>query len=95
MSSGLQIPYGPSDNPPRVPIRGDIVFFDGAAHVALATGTRDGTGRTQVLSFWPPPDIVIYSEGTLDKVKLTTIEQLVEFMSAKKEPEVTYATPPW
>ena len=95
MSSGLQIPYGPSDNPPRVPIRGDIVFFDGAAHVALATGTRDGTGRTQVLSFWPPPDIVIYSEGTLDKVKLTTIEQLVAFMSAKKEPVVTYATPPW
>jgi hypothetical protein len=54
MSSGLQIPNGPSDNPPRIPIRGDIVFFDGAAHVALATGTHDGMGRTQVLSFWPP-----------------------------------------
>ena len=63
--------------------------------MALATGTRDGTGRTQVLSFWPPPDVVTLLRGTLDKVKLTTIEQLVAFMSAKEAPEVTYATPPW
>jgi hypothetical protein len=96
MSSGLQIPYGPADSPPRVPIRGDIVFFQGAAHVALATGTRDGMGRTQVLSFWPPPDIVTYTWGQLDKVKLTTIEELVAFMSGRGwEHEVTYATPPW
>jgi hypothetical protein len=56
-----------SDNPPRIPIRGDIVFFEGAAHVALATGARDGMRRSKVLSFWPPPDVVPYTAGTLDK----------------------------
>ncbi len=96
LSQGLQIPYKPSRTPPRIPIRGDIVFFDGPAHVALATGTRDGVGRTQVLSFWPPPNIVTYSAGTLDEVKITTIEQLAQFMARDgKDHEVTYATPPW
>lgn len=81
MSSGSQIPYEPSDNPPRIPICGDIFFFEDGAHVALGTGARrDGTDR-EVLSFWPPPDVVPYTAGTLDKVKLTTIEELVAFMS--------------
>jgi hypothetical protein len=95
LSSGRQIDYAPKETPPRIPARGDIVFFGGAGHVALATGVTDGMGRTQVLSFWPPPDR-LPTAGTLDQVKLTTIEELVIAMTFFKfAHDVTFADPPW
>lgn len=95
MSSGLQIPYQPKSNPPHLPLRGDIVFFDDAGHVALATGTRNGEGKTEVLSFWPPPDNPALA-GALDAVKITNIEDLEDFMKKQRwNHDVTFATPPW
>jgi hypothetical protein len=58
-----------------VPRRGDIVMFDGASHVALATGVTDAAG-THIYSFWPPPDVTFLAGGTPDRVKDTTIEAL-------------------
>ncbi len=70
------------------PRRGDIVMFDGADHVALATGVVAGDG-THVYSFWPPPTTAFaavdhhkpgvgkgLAAGTPDLVKDTTIELL-------------------
>jgi hypothetical protein len=54
------------------PKRGDIVMFDGASHVALATGSG-----THIYSFWPPPDVSFLAGGTPDRVKDTTIEDLL------------------
>jgi hypothetical protein len=65
------IPSGPA------PARGDIVMWNGIDHVALAVGRRDGTGRVEVYSFWPPP---IGSRP--DEVKVTTIEELADYMEA-------------
>jgi hypothetical protein len=57
-------------NTPR-PLPGDVVIFTRAAnHAAMATGTRDGAGRHEIISHWPPPD------GSF-QVKRTTIEQLL------------------
>lgn len=57
--------------------RGDIVMFDGAAHVAVATGSG-----THIYSFWPPPDTTFLAGGTPDRVKDTTIELLVPVCDA-------------
>lgn len=90
------IGYNRAGTPPRVPARGDIVFFNGPAHVALANGVTDSTGRTQILSFWPPPNVVPYTSGTIDAIKLTTIEELDTFMTAHMgSPTIEFATPPW
>jgi hypothetical protein len=72
-----------------VPRRGDIVMFDGASHVALATGVTDAAG-THIYSFWPPPDITFLAGGTPDRVKDTTIELLVPVCDAIN----ASATPP-
>jgi peptidoglycan hydrolase-like protein with peptidoglycan-binding domain len=87
------------------PRKGDIVMFDGAAHVALATGVTDAAG-THVYSFWPPPDTafaaVDYTKpgkgkgvaaGTPDRVKDTTIEALVAAMGSSTV--VTVGPPTW
>lgn len=92
MSRGYQFDYEPNAPLPKIPARGDIVFFNGPAHVALATGERVDAG-VKVLSFWPPPKLTgRFSEGTLAEVQLTTIEELVPFLN---NPKVTFATPPW
>jgi hypothetical protein len=57
--------------------RGDIVMFDGIAHVALATGTG-----SDIYSFWPPPDTAFLAGGTPDRVKKTTIEALLPVCDA-------------
>lgn len=67
-------PAGPA------PARGDIVMWNVIDHVALAVGSRDGAGRVQVYSFWPPPGNASYVYGTVDAVKVTTIEELADFM---------------
>jgi hypothetical protein len=87
------------------PQRGDIVLFNGVAHVALATGERDAQGRAKVISFWPPSDKDRVFLGMKDKdtavfageVQETTIEELVQFMTDNDmgSVEVKFASPPW
>jgi hypothetical protein len=103
LSGGMQIPYGPKDSPPRIPLRGDIVLFDGVDHVALATGRRDGQGRTVVLSFWPPSEKNNSLTPRTGSLVETTIEELEEFVikigkdrqKSAEDHEVTFARPPW
>ena len=71
--------------------RGQLVFFDGANHVALATGKSD-----QVLTFWPPPNITTYLPGTIDEVKVSSISALNKYMKKyMKTPKVTIGDPIW
>lgn len=77
------------------PRRGDVVLFNGVAHVAMATGSRDAAGRTQVYSFWPPPNKGSFA-GTVDAVKITTIEELADYMIAQWGPvHIEFGAGPW
>jgi hypothetical protein len=70
--------------------RGDLVFFNGLAHVALATGEGD-----KIYTFWPPPDKPS-SIGTIDEVKISTIKALSDYMTPIwGTPVVTFGTPTW
>lgn len=88
-------PYpGPGDNQPK-PQRGDIVFFNGMNHVALATGIG-----SEIYSFWPPPDTPFKLGGIPDKVRKMTIEELTnewwpKKMNTNKKPKVEFGTPAW
>ena len=78
---------------PNLPIqRGDLVFFDGLAHVALATGNG-----SEVFTFWPPPNTPFTLGGTTDQVKVFTIEDLVAWWVANMPPApiVEFAAPAW
>jgi hypothetical protein len=97
LTSGEDVEFDmTSPNTPR-PQRGDIVRFNGAAHVALATGERDAMGRSKVISFWPPPNNPQYYAVFLDVVKETTIEELGQFMidHGMGPVEIRFASPPW
>ncbi|MCA9538012.1 MAG: DUF4157 domain-containing protein [Myxococcales bacterium] len=61
------------------PARGDVVFFNRQAHVALATGSADG-----IYTFWPPPNTQFTQGGTVDAVKTSTIEELYNWMDARR-----------
>ena len=37
------------------PVCGQLVFFNGGGHVAIATGATHRDGSPELLSFWPPP----------------------------------------
>ena len=63
--------------------RGDIVFFNGANHVAIATGTKDRYGNDEVISHWTPNN---------RHVEVTTIKALAT--SAGVLP-VTFGRPIW
>jgi hypothetical protein len=78
-------------------VAGDIVFFDGAAHVALGAGSTDAMGRTKIYSFWPPPNTAFTAGGTIDQVKITTIEELNDYWVASGEPafKIEFTTPNW
>ena len=71
--------------------RGDLVFFNGAEHVALATG--DGE---KVYTFWPPPGKKSFS-NTIDEVKIETITDLVNYMNSTwgGPTKVTFGKPIW
>jgi len=94
LSFGNRIPFNP---PSSRPIVGDIVFFDGAAHVALGKGSLDAAGRTEIYSFWPPPNTAFTAGGTIDQVKITTIEELNDYWVGHGKPafKIEYATPNW
>jgi hypothetical protein len=92
MSRGARHSYSvPGPNPVK-PQRGDIVFFNGIAHVALATGSG-----SNVYTFWPPPNTPFTPGGTTDKVKVFTIEQLVSWWTINMPPQpvVEFGAPSW
>jgi hypothetical protein len=97
LSRGTRIPYVAGAPAGRKPLRGDLVFMDGVAHVALATGNEDAAGRAEVISFWPPPNTPFKRGGTIDSVKVTTIEELSDWWAANMPPApyVELAAPPW
>ena len=78
--------------PVTPPLRGDLVFFDGMAHVALATGKG-----SEVYTFWPPPDTPFKPGGTEDRVKVFTIEDLVAWWIPNfgNTPVVEIGAPSW
>ena len=83
----------------QTPINGDMVLFDGLAHVAIATGKSDNTG-TEVLSFWPAPQVSARDfgrNGTPTTILLTTIEALGAWMNISfgKVPKITFGSPSW
>lgn len=92
MSRGPLHTYAVPGPNPIMPQRGDIVFFDGIAHVALATGSG-----SDVYTFWPPPNTPFTLGGTTDKVKVFTIEALVAWWSANMPPAPTveFGAPKW
>jgi hypothetical protein len=72
--------------------------MNGMDHVAMATGNVDGAGRAEIISFWPPPNTQFQGDGgTVDDVKLTTIEELADWWTANMPPTplVELAAPPW
>jgi hypothetical protein len=101
LSRGARTPYSISDaNTPR-PNRGQVVFFNGAEHVALANGqTKPGAQGTEsgLLSFWPPPRNEKYGMGTEDSVQETTIEAVSDYIkraSGRGQPKIEFSHPPW
>jgi cell wall-associated NlpC family hydrolase len=62
--------------------RGDIVFFNGASHVAIATGTKDRFGNDEVISHWIPNN---------RRVEVTTIQALRQ----RYPSHVTFGRPAW
>lgn len=92
MTRGARHSYSIPGPNPRMPQRGDLVFFDGLAHVALATGNG-----SEVFTFWPPPNTPFTPGGTTDRVKMFTIEDLVAWWEANMPPRPTveFAAPSW
>jgi hypothetical protein len=93
MSRGPRHPYPAPGAGAAMPQRGDMVFFNGIAHVALATGAG-----SSVYTFWPPPNTPFTLGGTTDKVKVFTIEALVKWWTENipgGAPKVEFAAPAW
>ncbi|HEY1632096.1 MAG TPA: DUF4157 domain-containing protein [Rhizomicrobium sp.] len=76
----------------KMPQRGDLVFFGGLAHVALATGKG-----SEVYTFWPPPDTPFKAGASPDRVKTSTIEALVKWTSDNLglSLDVKFGAPNW
>jgi hypothetical protein len=75
-----------------LPQRGDIVFFNGVDHVALSTGSG-----TETYTFWPPPDNPSVP-GTVDQVKIRTIESMYTYMRTtwpSSPVNVEFGRPTW
>jgi len=102
LSRGARTQYSISDaNTPR-PNRGQVVFFNGAEHVALANGKtkpgNQGGAESGLLSFWPPPRNEKYVMGTEDSVQETTIEAVSDYIkraSGRGQPKIEFSQPPW
>lgn len=92
MTDGPATTFRVHDASTPMPNRGDVVFFDGAAHVALATGNGD-----EIYTFWPPPNTAFTAGGTVDAVKTSTITELSDWMDANfgAAPSVTFYAPSW
>jgi hypothetical protein len=92
MTRGARRTYAVPGPNLAMPQRGDLVFFNGLAHVALATGNG-----SEVYTFWPPPNTPFTPGGTTDKVKVFTIEDLVSWWATHMPPapRVEFAAPAW
>ena len=92
MTDGPATTFRVHDPSSPMPNRGDVVFFDGAAHVALATGSGD-----EIYTFWPPPNTAFTAGGTVDAVKTSTITELSDWMDTNMgaAPTVTFYAPSW
>lgn len=92
LTSGGRITYDIVKKTPKLK-RGELVFFNGASHVALATGNAD-----QILTFWPPPNTAFTAGGTVDAVKVSTIKALYTYMKNDPNlgtPKITIGKPIW
>lgn len=90
MSSGAAQTYAPPKS--TMPQRGDVVFFNNLAHVALATGNG-----SDVLSFWPAHDRNSFTTGTEATVEVVSIEKLAAYMNNNGMGPVVvkFAHPSW
>lgn len=61
------------------PKKGDVVFFNELAHVALSTGVKDAAGHHEVMSLWVVPEV---GGMRFTKFQKTTIEELEKSMLA-------------
>jgi hypothetical protein len=78
-----------------------MVFFDGIAHVAIATGNvaygmYPYSGH-QVVSFWPPPRVKDFQGPMVADVQLTTINAILFSCEELKlgMMKVSFGTPNW
>ena len=99
LTSGKLRRYEPGSASGAKPQRGDVVFFNGLEHVALATGTQSTSG-SEVYSFWPAPDIPFIANevnAVKDRVKKLTIEELNKWWieNKKESPVIEFAKPEW
>jgi hypothetical protein len=76
------------------PLPGEIVVWGEAAHIALATGLRDRDGRHHVYNFWPPSEKV-KNGMAVERVALTTIEELSARKETKDARVVSCGAGPW
>jgi hypothetical protein len=91
MLRGARTTYNIPGPNPVMPQRGDLVFFNGIEHVALATGSG-----SNLYTFWPPPDTPVTRGGTPDRVKIFTIEALVAWWTPRYgAPKVEFGAPAW
>ena len=83
---GSKLTFDPADPKSPEPLPGDIVIFNLIAnHAAISLGTKDASGKHEVISHWFPPDHVF-------QVKKTTIEDLLPHSGLSK---VKFCTSPW
>lgn len=83
--------YGGAGAPP--PSRGDLVYFDGLGHVAVATGRVAADGSPELFSFWPHdvwprPDTVHLSSIDTESSRLREINGVPDV-------HVEYGAGPW
>ncbi|MDX2361407.1 MAG: DUF4157 domain-containing protein [Crocinitomicaceae bacterium] len=91
MTKGTLVDWNFATKTPK-PKRGDLVFFDGSGHVAIATGSGEN-----VYTFWPPPGKASVAM-TYDKIKVEKITDLVIYMRnawPSSPNKVTFAPPIW
>ncbi len=74
--------YVPGQTAPK---KGDLVFFNGPAHVALATGKTARDGSPEVLTFG------MGREG--HEVSRSSVDELSEHFPLDEEREITFARP--
>lgn len=95
--------YRPGDSADLQPQRGDVIVWNDANHVAMATGRMARDGSPEVYSFWPPPkgelkmDPVTTSWGAVtDAVQITSIVELTPFVRKDgPPPDIWFGRGPW
>lgn len=95
ITAGELTSYHPHQPASKRPAQGDMVFFNGLEHVAMATGNG-----SNVYTFWPAPDIA-FTRNTAgavpDRVKVVTIEALYDWWVQTKQqpPVIQFGRPEW